>query len=297
MSGLKRTFSSDITNLSQDTTSKKFKASPSLKKLSPNKFAADLSNKIKETIYAHLQLYADVSDENQNESLDENNNIKSILQDTVAENVFIKKTFKDRKPTFSTSNHHEAEQEMPGLFFSFYDLILDAFNSKSDLLISHFKELAVQTLEPSFMGLLVGKLVKNYGIFKSSQPINDLIRLRIEWLNSECLVEPVKTWHMPNAKIHGHYLVEEFLKGGREKQRYIIGTNRELAKKFCETYSGLAENYSCLMIPQGAGTNAYVDMVKTGQYFESFLVRHQELLIKYKKEIQELNGYLNNSDN
>ena len=296
MSGLKRTFS-DITNLGQNQARKRFKASLNLKKLSPNKFAEDLSKKIKETIDAHLNLYAGVSDENHNESLYENNNIKSIHHETVAETLFIKKIFKERKPVFSTSNHNEAEKEMPGLFFSFFELILDAFNSKSELLISHFKELAVQTLEPSFMGLLVGKLVKNYAIFKSSQPINDLIRLRIEWLNNECLVEPVKTWHMPNAKIHGHYLVEEFLKSGREKQRYNIGTNRERAKQFCETYSGVGENYSCLMIPLGAGANAYVDMVKTGQYFESFLVRHQELLIKYKKEIQELNGYLNNLDN
>jgi hypothetical protein len=309
MSGLKRKFS-DKTNLSDQENESPAEKKVKTVKVVRKQFGQDLSNKITATIITHLeqtkcQIFEESpSDSNKKEPnetcLDENNNVvvakNPVFVEVCNERSFFEKIFKEVRSIFTTSSHDEIEQEMPGLFISFYDLIVNAYKTDTAELANHFKELAIQLLKPKFMHKLVNRFAKNFDTLKSCNAVVDLIRHRIQWL--EAFIsrgDPEETWHMPNARLPGFHVVEEFLRSDRKKQRYIIGTNIETARSFCNLYSGNKDDYSAYMVAGGVSTNAFVDMEKSRNYFISFLQRHRAIVAEYKEELDTLTGLLNDN--
>jgi hypothetical protein len=304
MSDLKRKIS-DKTNLSDQENESP--AEKKVKKVERNQFGHDLSNKITATVITHLEqtkceIFKESPDDSDEKepSLDENNNVvatKTPVFLVSNERRLFEKIFKEVRSIFTTSTHDQTEPEMPGLFISFYDLIVNAHKADTAEFANHFKDLAIQLLEPKFMQKLVNRFVRNFDAHKSCNAVVDLIRCRIQWIETFISRgDPVETWHMPNARIPGYQEVEDFLKSGSKTQRFVIGSNIEAARNFCHLYNGVKDDYSVYMSPGGMGANAFVDMDKCRNYFVSYLQGHRAIVAEYKEEHTTLTDLLNDQD-
>jgi hypothetical protein len=304
MSDLKRKIS-DKTNLSDQENESP--AEKKVKKVAPNQFGHDLSNKITATVITHLEqtkcvIFEESPDDSDEKepSLDENNNVVAtktpVFLDSNERRLF-EKIFKEVRSISTSSNHDQAEPQMPGLFISFYDLIVNAHKADTAEFANHFKDLAIQLLEPKFMQKLVNRFVRNFDAHKSCNAVVDLIRCRIQWIETFISRgDPEETWHMPNARIPGYPEVEEFLISGRKTQRFVIGSNKDAARNFCNLYSGVNDDYSVSMSPAGWGTNAFVEMDKGRNYYVACWQRHRAIVAEYKEEHAILTDLLNDQD-
>jgi hypothetical protein len=91
---------------------------------------------------------------------------------------------------------------------------------------------------------------------------------------------------MPNASVPNHQSFEDFLKSDQKQMVYRFNSIKE-AREFADTFNGIKDEYSTQMETGGIGTDCYVTIEKTEDYFNNLEINYS----KYKDELQKIKSY------
>lgn len=129
-------------------------------------------------------------------------------------------------------------------------------------------------------------LVKNVSSYLSIKEIFDLFKHRENWLEEKLKKEPKFSWSMPNANVPNHKNLEEFLRSDAQKMMFSFTSIKD-AREFADNYNGNGDGYSIKTETGGVGSDFYVTITKTKEYYESCL----KTLDKYRAELAKIRSY------
>ena len=128
----------------------------------------------------------------------------------------------------SHANSVMSKKELPRYFIVLQTLAL----FKNQSLIDLVKDALIQSNDQEFLKLIIEKISLNFGDFKWSQTIVELLEFRIKYLEEGLKNKPKFSWKMPNAHLPQHPNVDMFLKSDRYSLSYMTKLPVTFAKEF-----------------------------------------------------------------
>ena len=188
---------------------------------------------------------------------------------------------------------------LPTLCVSYYDLVqITGFSKNSDI-IRKLKDFILSSLKPDNLKILLNELTSNYRKISSPKLFIELMEHRRKWIEDYCRNVPQFSWKMlnpvftqtqkcfPNVKA-----IKTFLQSDQTQMIYYCGVGINYARRFAYDHHGVKDGYSAKMLPNGIGSNAFVDITKTREFFDHHYMIYTGKSREYQAELTKLKEFI-----